>query len=455
MFSPHLIKVAACALLGLTILVTRAQAKEAESPQEAAARQAYAAWGQAGYPSDAATLAKLQEEAIHTDRPDLAEQLLTGGPVLRKMRSVPRESARVGLKPVRTFAEFPAKLQDEMFGSLTWEEGWLARRITADRLEVWTPRHGWLFDGRGRLIAEAKPPRGKGIGRQWYGAFLPDGQWVTTDLDEMDGNLYFFSATGERRRALKCEELAAPEEGAHLIGWARSDRDGRGWVVNVGSEGGWATVWVAPEGPPRVLSGLERWPLCYPRALGPRGTPWIMSVPDDAGQLELSRGEAGHGPGVGFPYYSVLPVDADDDSLSRMVPDGNEVFGFWPGARCVFIGAESTGRAGARGKESRKAITDVFSTRIPIIDKTWCFAPDGTLTGWLKGRRVGDAADGRAMLFRMTADSRVITMDPDLRVRSVWRMVWKEGATADAVALWEDLRIGLFIRNERLVLARW
>src|SRR5205823_1644633 len=133
-----------------------------------------------------------------------------GGPVQKKMLPLPPGGRRVELRIVRTFTEFPAKLEDEMFSSLTWEESWLARRLTSDRIEVWTPRHGWLFDQNGRLLHEARPLRRTGHGREWYGAFLPDGRWVTTDLDEMDGTLAFFSAAGEPLRTLTCEELAPP-----------------------------------------------------------------------------------------------------------------------------------------------------------------------------------------------------------------------------------------------------
>jgi len=59
------------------------------------------------------------------------------------------------------------------------------------------------------------------------------------------------------------------------------------------------------------------------------------------------------------------------------------------------------------------------------------------------------------MLFRVTADSRIASIGPDLHVRKIWRFVWRDGSTADAVTLWEDLRLGLFIRAGRLELAKW
>jgi hypothetical protein len=59
------------------------------------------------------------------------------------------------------------------------------------------------------------------------------------------------------------------------------------------------------------------------------------------------------------------------------------------------------------------------------------------------------------MLFRLTADSRIVTLGPDLRTQAVRRFTWQDGKTADAVTLWADLKMGLFIRGERLMLARW
>ena len=131
------------------------------------------------------------EASIHADRPDLVEQVVARGDVLKRMLPVPRGGERVKLRTLHIFAEFPAQLDQEMFASFSREQGWLARRVTKDAVEVWTPNHGWLFDGQGQLLHEAHPPRGTGYGREWYGAFLPDGRWVTTDLDEMDGRLQF------------------------------------------------------------------------------------------------------------------------------------------------------------------------------------------------------------------------------------------------------------------------
>ncbi len=462
-------------------------ASKPETLYQQEVRNASAAWRKAGYPDIESDLGqKLFHSALMTGRSDLIEQLLAGGPVMRKMLPLPKGGRKQPLRVLRTFRQFHARFDEELFSSFQGEDGWLARRITADRVEVWTSKHGWLFDGAGRLLNEARPPRRSGTGRQWYGAFLPDGRWVTTDLDELDGTLTFFSAKGAFQRALFCEQLAfsnGEPHSANLLGWARGDKDGTGWIVNVGSEDGWATVWVGPTGPARILDGAERWRLCYPRALGPRGWFINMSVPDDGAHGWLSRSEAGHGPRVGFPTYQVTGTSPElkfgarksdpngDLDPPYIVPNGSYVFGFWPGSQNFFIVSDGNnitdltflGDSHAKlkdyepsGVQTRKYFRSFGDgAPEPIIDKTWLFDAHGTLMAWIRARRIGDAADGTGMLFRITADSRIVTLQPNLKVQAVRRMVWKDGSTADAVALWDDLHMGLFIRNEHLVMARW
>lgn len=429
-------------------------------------RKAEVVWRAAKCPGEGSAEGEaLIDAAVHADRPDLVDEVLAEGDPLKHMLPVPRGGRRVPLRIVHEFKGVRAQWSSETFASIAWNggpESWLARRMTKDAVEVWTPKHGWLFDGRGRLRNEAHPPRRAGWGREWYGAFLPDGRWVTTDVDEMDGTLRFFSASGKELRALKCEELAPrPHDGGvKLLGWGRSDRDGKGWVVNVGSEEGWATVWVAPSGLARILQPGERWGLCYPRALGPRGIWLAMRVPDDSGRIRLWRGEASHGPGVGFPSYGI----ESSEKLLR-IANGDEVFGFWPGRTSFFIGAERYEQSmfgvdkselhEAGGWRTRKLFDYDTGDPTRIVDKTWFFDSGAKLLGWVRARRIGDAADGRSMLFRNTLDSRIITMGPDLRVKATRRFVWSNGSTADAIVLWDDLRMGIFIQHHRLILARW
>jgi hypothetical protein len=421
--------------------------------------QAQIAWSKAGRPGESSPEGdELVDAAIHVQRRDCVEQVLAGGSLLKCMIPIPRGGQRITLHTLHTFRTFHADLDDEVFASMEHSEhGWLARRITRNALEVWAPQRGWLFDGRGHLLHKADPQRHAGWGRQWYGAFLPDGRWVTTDIDDMDGKLQFYSANGQWLRMMTCDQLAppTPDGDSNLIGWARSDEHGTGWVVNVGSEEGRATVWVGPDGPARVLKAGERWDLCYPRALGPRGWYIEMSVPDDGHHGKLGRAEAGHGPGVGFPTYSSDAAEGQN----RIVPDGNYVFGYWPGETSFFVGSEavyqSEDRPDSSGMRSRVRDEDLLHQPVLVIDKTWFFDSQGKVLGWLRARRIGDATDGKSMVFRVTADSRIATLDPDLKIKTLRNFVWKDESTADAVALWDDLHLGLFIRDHHVVLARW
>ncbi len=418
----------------------------------------YAAWLKAGPPEASSPQSlELIRNAISIDRRDIVEDVLAGGPAIRRMLSLPNGAKRVELQVLRTFSEIDACLEEEMYAS-----DWVARRITDNTLEVWTPKHGWLIDRSGHVLHEAEPQRQDGEGREWFGAFLSNGNWITTDLQPTDGKLSFFTEKGTLIRTLTCEELAPRPRGdewkAHLIGWGRSDRDGDGWVVNVGSEEGWATVWVGSTGPAMVLQKGRRWAFCYSRALGPRGSPWSMSVPDDRDQMHLQREEEMHGSEVGYPTYSrdYSHRPTGRRMVQHIIPDGSYNFGFWPGQDSYFIGSEREGdKHEASGLKTHKRLHYENGPDTPQIDKTWLFDGNGKLSAWVRARRIGDAADHESMLFRVTGDSRIATIGPDLQVREMRRLVWKDGTTADAITLWEDLRLGLFVRRGHLVLATW
>ncbi len=434
-------------------------------------------WRQARSAQEKRRLAgELYEAAIHAGRPDIAEEAVAGSPLKFRQIAGPHHSRRVPLRTVHAFEEVESRTNDECEEAPNQGNGWLARRITRDALEVWTPTHGWLFDGKGRLLNEARPVRdGGSTGREWYGAFLPDGRWVTTDLHPADSSLSFFSREGQLLKTLSCEELAPRgpyTNGSALLGWARSDKKGTGWVVNVGSEEGYATILVGPEGPARRLLGAERWQSCYPRALGARGWYISMWVPDDGYHVLLQRNAAGHGPNVGYPGYrefvpkpDAAPDALDDESggdgQSRVgldhpptkdflsVPNGNALFGFWPQSREVFIGSRRPS-SGPR-QTSRSAIS------APERDEnaTWFFNARGEFRGWLRGRRLADAADGRGMLFRLEGSQEVMTLRPNLHATQTRRFVWADGKIATALSLFDDLHLGLFRTDDKLVLGAW
>ncbi len=189
-------------------------------------------------------------------------------------------------------------------------------------------------------------------------------------------------------------------------------------------------------------------------------------MPDDSGRFELRREISLHGLWATIPLFgngpwgatggmwTQVPPGAAEQTVSRYVPGGEFVFGFWPGRRDFFIGAEATPEGEHENRRTRKWVNP-YGTVFPVVDKTWFFDAAGDVTAWMRARRLGDAADGKSMLFRATADSRIATLGPDRRVKAMRRFVWKSGATADAVTLWDELRLGLFIRDERVVLAKW
>ena len=409
---------------------------------------------------------ELYDAAIRADRPDLAEEAVAGGTLKTRQILPPRHHHRISLRLVHFFDDIAVDPADETASTPNEGNGWLARRITPQALEVWTSKHGWLFDGTGRLLNEARPPRRDGDGRDWYGAFIPDGRWVTTDLWNTDWTLTFFSREGKWIKEIPSAGLATPpgpgvpsdpdHPDRSILGWARSDKDGNGWVTNVGRNEGFATVQVGPEGPSRQLFGIERWQACYSRALGPRGWYIDMRVPDDAGSILLAREEAGHGPNVGYPSYNItvpqhvaMPDEDDDGKVLFSVPDGNDIFGFWPGRKDLFVGA-------IRGVDAKGAHAERSYSKSPIDENaTWFFTADGRFRGWLRGRRLADAADGRAMLFRMEGSHQVVTLSPDLRTARARRFTWADGGTAIALSLFDDLRLGLFIKDGKLALAGW
>ena len=403
----------------------------------------------------------LVQAAVRAERPGYVAEVAADGRLASKELHFSRRARLVPLHVLRTFDGIRTLLNEEdgYAPSVTSGAGWLVRRLTRDAWEVWTPTHGWLFDGTGHVLNEARPARADpdATGREWFGAFLPDGRWVTTELEAWDDALTFFSRDGQGVRRMTSAELAPPgpnDPSRTLLGWARSDKDGAAWIVNVGSEQGYATVRVGPEGPTRMLGGTERWALCYGRALGPRGWYIELDVPDDTGQAVLSRREAGHGPNVGFPHYGVARAEAftlhdlsaDDPADEVTLPDGNHIFGFWPGGQDVFIGTETMDET--RQPRERNG-------ELPVVNKTWFFDRRWRLQGWTRARRLADAADGHSMLLRTDGDSRVITLGPDLHAREVRRFAWPDGATADAVTLFDDWRLGLFVRRGELVLAGW
>jgi hypothetical protein len=105
---------------------------------------------------------------------EIIVEVATNGQYSNKQIPVPTASPRaIALNELQSFEREPGK--NEYGENYTYN--WVIRRITPDRFEMWLPHRGLLFDGTGKTIATALPPRHDGHGREWYGAFLPDGRW--------------------------------------------------------------------------------------------------------------------------------------------------------------------------------------------------------------------------------------------------------------------------------------
>ena len=354
------------------------------------------------------------------------------------------EVARDGL-PVRVIATPPAEKHTLnplalLVGARASDDAWPAspvfRRLADDRVEAWTSREGWLFDGTGKLLTHVNIPRRDGTGREWFGAFLPDGTWITTDLWEQDEQINAFSAHGKWLWELKGADILkqlppADKERASakpLICWARADRIGQGWVVCVGEEDATACALVAESKTVApVPDGEDAWSVVYPRAMGTRGFFISLGISSDDGELILSRGEAGHGAGVGWPTYSTTPGD-----WSRVIRSGDHKFGFWPRSHALFIEAQG----------------DEFLSP----HRVWFFDDDGRYAGEIGGSYLGDAANKYGLLVTVPGGS-VATLMPGSRGPTATQtrtFTWPDGTRAVPLAIYDDLHLGFFLRGRQI-----
>jgi hypothetical protein len=107
----------------------------------------------------------LVRAAIDSDQPQVVLEVATDGKMAEKEIKIPEKDATtLPLRIVKSFEPEPYPYEDDA--------AWVVRRMTHDRLELWLPHHGGLFDAKGKIVNEARPPRRDGFGRHWYGAFL-------------------------------------------------------------------------------------------------------------------------------------------------------------------------------------------------------------------------------------------------------------------------------------------
>src|SRR5262249_46811747 len=146
------------------------------------------------------------------------------------------------------------------------------RRITQGTFELWTPHRGWLFNAKGDLLRHVEVKRDEAhsanetapVGREWFGAFLPDGHWITTELHEGDGRVYIFDKHDHCTHEIKSGALlqdwknrAAATHEMLIVPWARSDKTGQRWLVRIGSNEGMGEALLERDGTWRRVGADE------------------------------------------------------------------------------------------------------------------------------------------------------------------------------------------------------
>ena len=382
----------------------------------AAAEKQFAVWKETGKAPE-----ELLHHAMRGERPDLQERVLSGD------RLVETE-IKAEMPAVKTEVVIHAAppLESATKNGNQYSTVW--RRITKDRFEVWTPLGGELFDAKGGKVAVAKVARGDGWGREWYGAFLLDGRWVTTDINERDDRLTMFSAKGKKLWSLAGDKLLPEneeQESAPLIAWARSDKSGKAWIVAVGADFGRGWVKVTPEGKSSAVDCP--WKECFPQQLGKRGFYTSLKVMSDDGSVLIRRDEAGHGIAVGWPSYN-FPAEA-----SLVVPDGGR-FGILTGGKTVFV--EASAGSLTAGKEERKQ------------ERVWLFDTDGKYQHSITGRSVGAGLKDGGLWVRMLDDT-AVRIDKEGVARQ--KLSFTEGRRSlIPVELHDDIGLGLFLKDDHL-----
>jgi hypothetical protein len=422
------------------------------------AQAALKAWHQESDPKKKEEIGgQVLELANRADAKDIGLELFAGRPVAQMELPVPTNSVPQPLTAIKEW--------DLTRNEYDTSDACVIRRIGPKNFELWTPKRGWLFDENGKVLAEAKVPRRDGTGRQWYGAFLPDGQWITTDLWERDDRIYLFSKQNKLLNSFPAGDIA---------GWGRSDSTGTHWLVGVSGyghlddSGECSDLKISPWGwRQRVAHYLKRlhlplsdpaWKFVEkiksardfvdPRNLGSRGIRCGETSESDDRKASISWDEPGHGRWVGWPHYS---MNTSGHGWESCIPwKDTDNLGFFPGSLTTWVGSNKY--------PSRPDIDQRRPRREFEYFRGWIIDPDRKVLGWLPAERVADDPDGKRMWF-VDEQGRLLKVAPNATVSKVLQPTLT-GATGNdapfAHLLFPDLKLGFFYTKPgHLVLARW
>lgn len=368
---------------------------------------------------------------------DIRQELTYGERLKQTEIRLPAEATTVTLTPLREFEQLAFKGESE--------NRWAARRISADRFELWRPTEGWLFDARGGLLNQVKTSPADGRWISWWGAFLPDGSWATNQ-PESGRQFLVHAADGTLLKTVtiidflkSVEKIVKPEDAKYIgrIDWARSDAEGKGWIVQITHDGE-NYFRVLANGALKPITIAEAHAAVYRRALGPQG--FSPRTPSDDSSRWLMMGVVRHGPASDTPFYRVkLKINEKEpwrgftDGLQpgefgMSIFDGTFNAGFWPGSCEVFV---------VNGNRS-----------------SWFFDENGGIAAWVNARRIADARGGKSMLFEAQGGD-VLTIEPDHTIKNVRKFIWPDGKPAKPQTLYDDLNLGIFRKDEAVWLAEW
>jgi hypothetical protein len=387
----------------------------------------YQAWKTESDPVKRMQVADLLLDAIikcyENQQLDIADEVARDG-VPRKEAAAPRDFIKATLRPLMTLPDVH---------TIEYPASPVFRRISATRFEAWTSKEGWLFDQDGKVLAHVVVPRRDGVGREWFGAFLPNGHWITTDLWAEDKQVNAFDAQGRwlwelaGEKILAANPLPSDDFEPHpkpLIDWARADKTGKRWLVSVGSNLSQVSVLVDQTGGiTKLPKGVTEWSEVYPRAMGVRGGYVAFGTSSDDSAASLGFTTVAHGPFSNWPAFDTSlgwGVRMHDTTLS---------FGFWPRSHAVYI--EQRGPDGLSP------------------DLIWVFDAKGRYQGEVHGFHLGDAANGRDLLLT-DVDSRVLRValnQSGLSVPKARQFLWPDGSVAVPLTIYDDLHLGFFQRG--------